>query len=345
MKRLLIYVPTYNREQSLRVCVERLLAAVTPVQEEVAIHVSDNQSTDGTQAYLQSLNHPALTHSRNPENLGAARNVLKALTLRDRAEFTWIMGDDDYVVADAPARLLAEIRLHPQVDFYFLNTHSFSDRYRDRAVAAAQGGSMAKGRAHSRMRKNFDCSLRELFDPRIDHVLMGAVMCYAFRSTRVADHISEKITVTDLSQPEACYPHTLAWLNSLGPHARCRHLHEAFTVNVWHQGSDWGVNGYDWAVTHGLGHVLYEAIRLGYVEPAKKRRLLSHYLSLSNDSYAKLSAGAIGRGMLFSPSVKDELLEMLLGDALGRHRAGHRPRLRAAAKRIISKFRPTVSSS
>jgi glycosyltransferase involved in cell wall biosynthesis len=322
MKRLLIFIPTYNRLSKLRKCVECLLENMDSLEDDVEIHISDNQSVDGTWEYLQALNHCFISYSRNESNVGAARNLLKVFNLSNIAEFTWIIGDDDFVINDGIRRLVKAIIKYPKVDFYFLNTLSFSNNNKPSELHNANISRIDRlllgGKKHSKIGHDFVCTLQELINPKIDPVFGGAVMCYAFRSRLIKDSISQKIRVSDLSQHETCYPHTLCWLYSLTPSTRSAHLHRPFTYNVWHEGADWGVNGLDLAVTHGLGYVFCEALRLGYIARKRKNEYFRHYIRIAGRSFTKLMNQNAG-DFPFSPEIKSKLLSLAMEDVLSRY--------------------------
>jgi glycosyltransferase involved in cell wall biosynthesis len=343
MKKLLIFVPTYNRFEKLKISIGALLHQVAGLEDEIAIHVSNNASTDGTLDYLRSLSHPALTFDTNDSNIGASRNVLKAFALKDLARFTWIIGDDDYVINGALRRVVTAIDQNTDVDIFFLNTLSVPQRYQAEIAMASIGTSRTlakRGVLHSKIRRDFRCELKDLINPRIDSVFGGAVMCYAFRADRMMDVVTEKLVAYDYTQAEACYPHTLNWLYSLRPSSPALHLHEPFTANVWHGGAEWGTDGFDWVVTHGLGHLFYEAIRLGYISDADRPAYFRHYMATARASFEKLTQKHGPDGVPFADSVKSELFSLTLADVLERHgrKLDRRQRIKRILRRAIWPF-------
>ncbi len=295
MKTLLIYLPTYNRLPQLRVCLGRLLEEVRGFEKDVVIHVSDNGSTDGTAEYLQGLSHPALQSSRNPTNIGLPKNILKAHDLAGLAEYTWAIGDDDAVLVGAIGRLLHATRTYPKADLFFLNTASFDkQKQKELWLQIVQNGYDVKpewGPTKSTVREDFEGMVSDLFDPAIDAVLFGSLMCYAWRSASVSNRLRPDELSSDFSKPKACYHVALNYLYCLTPSTTAVHLHKPFTVNFWHGGSDWGNQGHDLAVTQGLGIILYEAIRLGYVDASDQAAYFKHYMTIASDSYKRLLGG------------------------------------------------------
>ncbi len=96
MPQFSIVIPTYNRRDYLL----QSLASVLEQQEaDFEIVVSDNGSTDGTQAAVAPYLHdPRVRYFRNDSNLGMVGNWRKAIFERARFDWVVLMSDDDYFV-------------------------------------------------------------------------------------------------------------------------------------------------------------------------------------------------------------------------------------------------------
>lgn len=92
---LSICIPTFNRCERLKVCLERLLPLLQPYG--IPIFISDNASTDGTKQLVHEmqLRYPFINYSCNESNIGFAGNFEKVLSLSNTA-YRWCFGDDDY---------------------------------------------------------------------------------------------------------------------------------------------------------------------------------------------------------------------------------------------------------
>jgi glycosyltransferase involved in cell wall biosynthesis len=314
MKTVLIFLPTYNRLPQLKVCLERLLDEVRGSENDVAIHISDNGSTDGTAEYLAAVSHPILTVSRNPTNIGLPPNILKAHDLAHVAEFTWAVGDDDVVLGGSIRRLVDAVKANSDADLMFLNTAGY-DKRRQAELTPLIAGRGYKvdpdwGPTKSTISRTYRTTVAGLFDPRVDAVFFGSLMCYAWRSARVSNRLSPAEISHDFSQPKACYHVAMNYLYSLSPCTPAIHFAEPFTVNFWHEGTAWGREGHDLAVTQGLGIMLYEAIRLGYVKTEQRAAYFAHYMSIASPGYRRfIDEGTFGDRLVhFHP----QLAEMLL---------------------------------
>ena len=117
--KLTIAIPTYNRLDKLKICLERLLTQEKV--QEIEIIVSDNASIDGTKDYMENLvrNNPNISYYRNEKNVGPDRNFLNCYN-RAKGEYILLLGDDDYLLPHAVDRLLRTLKNNPV--FVHLNT-------------------------------------------------------------------------------------------------------------------------------------------------------------------------------------------------------------------------------
>lgn len=113
--KLSICIPTYNRARFLGETLDGVIAQAT---DDVEIVVSDNASTDDTEAVVRACQakFPRLTYFRQPENKGADRNYLQSVASA-RGEWCWLLGDDDPVEDGAIATLLGHLNGPRPLDF------------------------------------------------------------------------------------------------------------------------------------------------------------------------------------------------------------------------------------
>ena len=294
MYKLLIYIPTYNRLEKLKVCLNSVINAISGYENEVAIHVSDNNSSDGTSQFLQSLNisdKVNLKFDRNSTNIGLVKNVVKVFDFdTSNYEFTWIIGDDDYLLKNSIGRLIDAIKSFPTIDFYFLNSIAYNENQVNETLDYLNSNGWEKphplGNIKSKFTNSFACDLQSLLKPEIDEVLGGSLMCYAFRSRMVTNKL-------DLSKDNSppfifYYPHTLNFIYSLTPETQCIHLSDIFTFNFWHKGVEWGFNAYDKIVCEALGHLIFEQYQLNFITEDQFPKIFQHYLNIATPSLKKL---------------------------------------------------------
>lgn len=97
-----ICIPTYNRVDSLRECVESIAKQHCA---GVQVCICNNASIDETQAYLDELSYPWVKTFTNAANLGMARNLNRVLFEAD-GEYCFILTDDDRFAAGKLSSLL-----------------------------------------------------------------------------------------------------------------------------------------------------------------------------------------------------------------------------------------------
>ncbi|MBT2287730.1 glycosyltransferase [Paenibacillus albidus] len=109
---LSICIPTYNRMGHLEACLNSIFSQIGPT-DLVEVIVSDNASTDGTEKVATRFleQYPNMRYIRNPENIGADRNIIQAAGMA-RGIFLKLNGDDDYFLEEAVPLLLSTLHNH-----------------------------------------------------------------------------------------------------------------------------------------------------------------------------------------------------------------------------------------
>lgn len=123
-KLLTIAIPTYNRAELLDKQLSWLAKAIQGFESECEILISDNCSTDDTQAVIQKwqikLSNITFRSNKNSENLGVMRNILYCLS-SVTTKYVWTIGDDDSVQDRAIAYVINKIKQHENLSLLFLN--------------------------------------------------------------------------------------------------------------------------------------------------------------------------------------------------------------------------------
>ena len=122
MAKLFIYLPTYNRPDSLRTQLSVLLPQIKELSTNVRLMICDNASEKyKKEDVLRDLPTMANVEIRqNGGNIGANANIALGFVFAQPDEFLWILSDNDIVSPNAVAYLLT--MLDPAVDFYcFVN--------------------------------------------------------------------------------------------------------------------------------------------------------------------------------------------------------------------------------
>jgi glycosyltransferase involved in cell wall biosynthesis len=128
---LSICIPTFNRADLLESALDSLSPQIAEVGTEVELIVSDNCSTDHTAQVVESAARRCpVRYHRNEENVGVIDNFLGTAQNLARGEFCWMMGDDELVRPGAVRAVLKAIKMHPDLDYFYVNysMHSFEQR-------------------------------------------------------------------------------------------------------------------------------------------------------------------------------------------------------------------------
>lgn len=94
MKLLSICIPTYNRKDCLIQCLDSIVHQA--IFSDIEVVISDNASSDGTDKIIgqYTTKYPNIVYSRNEENIGFDRNMLKVVSLAS-GKYCLFIGDDD----------------------------------------------------------------------------------------------------------------------------------------------------------------------------------------------------------------------------------------------------------
>ena len=94
---LSICIPTYNRGEYLRQCLDSLIPWAK--ENGFPIYIVDDNSADHTQQVILDARqkYGGIHYQRNSENLGMYLNTLKVVSTPG-TEYVWMMGDDDRVI-------------------------------------------------------------------------------------------------------------------------------------------------------------------------------------------------------------------------------------------------------
>ena len=106
-------IPTYNRAAKLARAAESVLAQT---HREVELVISDNASSDGTEAFCRQLceRDQRVRYLRSAVNRGPTANF-NALFGELRGDYVMLLSDDDWLDEEYVAVCLAELRRRPDL--------------------------------------------------------------------------------------------------------------------------------------------------------------------------------------------------------------------------------------
>lgn len=113
MAKVSVLIPTYNRENFLRLALESL---VTQTSRDFEVLVFDNASADGTKACVESFvdRLPQLRYVRQPVNVGSVPNYTDCLNNAE-GEYIKYLFDDDRLEPDCIGVMATCLDNHPEV--------------------------------------------------------------------------------------------------------------------------------------------------------------------------------------------------------------------------------------
>ena len=117
---LTIAIPTFNRENELRSCLDAFCPQLT---DEVKLVVRDNCSTNyNFKGFIAPyIKKYCIETFQNPVNIGGDANIARMFEECD-TEWLWVCGDDDTPTSTAVSDVLAMIKTHR--DFVFIKFRS-----------------------------------------------------------------------------------------------------------------------------------------------------------------------------------------------------------------------------
>lgn len=118
-RKLGVCIPTYNRAKYLDRCLNSFIDNFGELK--FPLYISDNASTDDTEALVNSLyqKYDNIIYNRNSENVGIYSNILKAIKMAN-TEYIWLMGDDDAIIKNGIEEVVAA--LQNGFDYIVLNS-------------------------------------------------------------------------------------------------------------------------------------------------------------------------------------------------------------------------------
>jgi glycosyltransferase involved in cell wall biosynthesis len=184
---LSICIPTYNGARRLESGLYSLAPQVASAGGQAELIISDNCSTDDTREVVEAARRwGPIRYSRNEQNIGQARNVLRLTNELASGEFAWVLGDDDIVRTDGVERVLRVLKAHPDIDYVYVNLTSKTAAERNsfhRPVNGDDFPELLPVKAKDLTDRRVEC-WNELIDPDVDDVFLGSLMVSVVRLSR-----------------------------------------------------------------------------------------------------------------------------------------------------------------
>jgi len=116
---LSICIPTYNRADYLKQCLESLVSQEGFDSDGIEVLISNNASTDDTEKVIKSFKNKFknIRYIKNEINLGVERNILNLLN-NFRGDYFFLFCDDNILLPGALAVLKKAIRENPDCSLF-----------------------------------------------------------------------------------------------------------------------------------------------------------------------------------------------------------------------------------
>ncbi|MEP7311078.1 MAG: glycosyltransferase family 2 protein [Pseudomonadota bacterium] len=215
MKKLSICIPTYNRAGHLRNCLHSIALNAERSRITVEVCVSDNCSPDNTEEVVrQAALDMDIRYQCNERNIGIPGNFLKVVGMAT-GEFAWLLGDDDLVLPDTLAELLATLDAHPDSDFFYVNSYHLSTAH---VLSFPQPFDTAnlprQMQRFSSWPHSGELAFMDLIDPRRSFDFLGGMFLSVFRRALWQSHVGvlDARAVSD--------PRTFSYFDNTFPHVK-----------------------------------------------------------------------------------------------------------------------------
>ena len=177
---LSICIPTYNRSESLKNCLNSL--SVQKNKNKFEVCISDNCSNYNVQQLIKPFKKKInIRFKKNKKNLGFGMNVLKVSQMA-KGKFIWFLGDDDLVTTDSISHIIKLIEKNKNVDFYFINSYYLDKSYLAQFSKPFNIKNLPKKMlAHSPVKKNRVVNFFELINHKICFDFLLGFFVNAFR--------------------------------------------------------------------------------------------------------------------------------------------------------------------
>lgn len=211
---LSICIPTYNRSNYLKICLNSIMSQVD-INSPIEIIVSDNCSTDNSLEVIDEyINHPLFRLIKQERNLGPIINGYELISKHARGKFCWYVGDDDYIMNGAIPNIVDLISKNNEVDFFYVDIENHE---LDNKNISLENTLQHIKNKHKIEKIDFIKleKFEELLHPKYSDLFLGEIMAAIFnRELWLSDKsILKHVDQEYLSTLETSYLHCVVFAN------------------------------------------------------------------------------------------------------------------------------------
>lgn len=253
--KLLIYIPTYNRQNLLQKTLESIVVALHGFNtSQVKVHISNNASDDNTLEICKPFLNDQISVDSNASNLGFVGNCVKGLQIDLGQEYTWMVGDDDLITPWSIRMLftyLQELEQKKiQVKFIHVNLFVVSEDTKNNKdifnLVKENKISGFRWLMNSKFSQPSVAPFRAIVDPYVDDFILGSIMTLIFDSNLVREtskHIDYSHLLDGSDWPfkypsnQAWYPFSFTFFHTFSRDDLCLVIPDIFVIgSLGHQG-------------------------------------------------------------------------------------------------------------
>ena len=220
MHKLSICIPTFNRCSHLSNCLNSIILNTNYNKKDVQICVSDNCSTDETEAVVRHAQEKIdIVYRKNKTNLGMSINFLNVINMAD-GKYAWIIGDDDLLMPNTFERLLKIMDQNNGVNFFYINSFHLATEYVFEQHQPFDTKNLPiKMEEFSKWRGSGQMDFLELINPKISFDFLGGIFLSVFNREKWIEnsHVLDNEAIHDdntFSNFDNTFPHVKIFANA-----------------------------------------------------------------------------------------------------------------------------------
>jgi len=220
MHKLSICIPTFNRCAHLSNCLNSIILNTSYNKKDVQICVSDNCSTDETEAVVRHAQEKIdIVYRKNKTNLGMSINFLNVINMAD-GKYAWIIGDDDLLMPNTFERLLKIMDQNNGVNFFYINSFHLATEYVFEQHQPFDTKNLPiKMEEFSKWRGSGQMDFLELINPKISFDFLGGIFLSVFNREKWIEnsHVLDNEAIHDdntFSNFDNTFPHVKIFANA-----------------------------------------------------------------------------------------------------------------------------------
>ena len=179
-------IPTYNRPQSLKNCLNSL-SLQTNLNFEVCIsdNFSDKDPIELIKKYKKNFK---IIYNRNNENLGFALNAIKSVKISN-GKFVWMIGNDDLILPNTLKDLKKIFVENTEVEFFFINSYHLNSKYLENFTHPFQTSNLNYENMTklSKVKSDKEVGFWDIIDPEVSWEFLIGIFLSIFKRDKWLD--------------------------------------------------------------------------------------------------------------------------------------------------------------